>query len=210
MTGLSQSHLEHTLNGLSEKGWAVCDNFISKNQVENLRELIQRDFAAGYFKKAGFGRGAGFRIDPQLRADYLRWLDDYKDEPVIAEVSTLIDEFRVAINRNLFLGLTGIEAHLTRYPPGAGYAKHVDRFSDKDSRTLSLVLYLNEDDWSERDGGVLRIFDRACPTEPELDVLPIGGRLVTFLSDKIWHEVRPNTRDRFSLTGWYLRSQPIS
>ena len=35
------------------------------------------------------------------------------------------------------------------------------------------------------------------------DVLPQGGRLVAFLSDRFEHEVLPARRDRLSFTGWY-------
>jgi SM-20-related protein len=34
------------------------------------------------------------------------------------------------------------------------------------------------------------------------DVLPIGGRLVVFLSGEIPHEVLPTQKERISITGW--------
>jgi SM-20-related protein len=34
------------------------------------------------------------------------------------------------------------------------------------------------------------------------DVLPIGGRLVVFLSGEIPHEVLPTKKERISITGW--------
>jgi SM-20-related protein len=34
------------------------------------------------------------------------------------------------------------------------------------------------------------------------DVLPVGGRLVVFLSEEIPHEVMPTLKERISITGW--------
>jgi SM-20-related protein len=36
-------------------------------------------------------------------------------------------------------------------------------------------------------------------------VLPQGGRLVAFLSDRFEHEVLPARRERMSFTGWFRR-----
>jgi SM-20-related protein len=40
-------------------------------------------------------------------------------------------------------------------------------------------------------------------------VLPEGGTLVCFLSDRFHHEVLPARRERLSVTGWFTRSQPM-
>ena len=37
------------------------------------------------------------------------------------------------------------------------------------------------------------------------DVLPRGGTLVVFLSDRFPHEVLPARRERLSLAGWFRR-----
>jgi Rps23 Pro-64 3,4-dihydroxylase Tpa1-like proline 4-hydroxylase len=42
-----------------------------------------------------------------------------------------------------------------------------------------------------------------CSTPESLDILPMAGRLVLFLSGEFWHEVRPAKRPRMSLTGWF-------
>jgi SM-20-related protein len=41
--------------------------------------------------------------------------------------------------------------------------------------------------------------------ETSHDILPLGGRLVLFLSDLIEHEVLPARRERYSITGWFRR-----
>jgi SM-20-related protein len=56
-------------------------------------------------------------------------------------------------------------------------------------------------EWQENDGGELALY---LP-EGEKRVLPIGGRLVCFESDKIEHAVLTANRNRLSLTGWLKR-----
>ena len=111
------------------------------------------------------------------------------------------DELRQALNQAFYLGLADYESHFAHYPPGAFYQKHLDRFRDDDRRTVSAVLYLN-DDWQADQGGALRLYPDGG--EP-LDVLPEAGTLVLFMSADLPHEVLPATRERLSLTGWFRR-----
>jgi SM-20-related protein len=39
-------------------------------------------------------------------------------------------------------------------------------------------------------------------TEPVVDVAPLGGRLVLFLSGAVEHAVLPNLSQRIALTAW--------
>ena len=39
--------------------------------------------------------------------------------------------------------------------------------------------------------------------EEFIDIMPVAGRLVLFLSKQFWHEVLPANRTRVSLAGWY-------
>ena len=39
--------------------------------------------------------------------------------------------------------------------------------------------------------------------EEFIDIMPVAGRLVLFLSKQFWHEVLPANRTRISLAGWY-------
>jgi len=45
-------------------------------------------------------------------------------------------------------------------------------------------------------------------TEPPLDIVPWGGTLVLFMSQKLEHEVLPTRAQRHSLTGWFRRRHP--
>jgi SM-20-related protein len=74
-------------------------------------------------------------------------------------------------------------------------------FRDDDRRTVSVVIYLNAD-WLPEQGGALRLHPDGKCTE---DILPLGSRLVLFLSADMLHEVLPATRNRLSLAGWFKR-----
>ena len=62
------------------------------------------------------------------------------------------------LNREAFLGLFELEMHYAWYPPGAGYARHIDQPHGSGQRRVSLVLYLNRR-WRAGDGGELKIVD---------------------------------------------------
>ena len=104
------------------------------------------------------------------------------------------------LNQTLLLGLFSPEGHYAIHPPGAGYRRHCDCFRDDDARVLC-VLYLNSG-WSKQDGGALA---DAFRRGQQCDVLPIGGTLVCFLSERFEHEVLPAKRERAALTGWFRR-----
>jgi SM-20-related protein len=111
----------------------------------------------------------------------------------------IVDSLRHALNEQLFAGLEDFECHFAQYPVGAFYDQHLDRFRDDSRRAISVVAYLNEG-WLPEHGGELRLH---LPDRGPLDILPQGGSLVVFRSDLIVHEVRPATRERLSLVGWY-------
>ena len=112
-----------------------------------------------------------------------------------------METLRVALNRGLFLGLDEYESHFAFYTPGASYKQHRDRFRHDDSRTVSVIVYLNTD-WLPEHGGALRLHPEGLNTQ---DISPVGSRITVFLSADMLHEVLPATRDRLSLTGWFKR-----
>ena len=154
---------------------------------------------AGALRPAGTGRGAG-RREGALRGDATAWIDAESCGPATAQWLAAMDTLRIALNRRLLLGLEELEAHFACYPPGAGYARHRDRFADDDARVLSLVTYLNPG-WPVAAGGALRLH---LPGGAR-DVAPVEGTAALFLSADIEHEVLPATRERWSLAGWFRR-----
>jgi SM-20-related protein len=143
-----------------------------------------------------------------MREDYVRWLDPPGETSCEKRYFALMEQLRLTLNRELFLGLFDFEAHLALYPRRARYRCHLDRFQDQANRVVSVSLYLNRG-WRPEDEGALRLYLEKPESEPYEDILPVGGTLVCFLSDRFHHEVLPARRDRLAATGWFTRSQPI-
>lgn len=204
--GVSGAAWERLAGGLAEAlrgaDLAVVEAALPEPAVARLRAEAQALDAAGLLAPAAIGRGARRHRSAALRDDRTAWLDalDPALAPGFAALERALDALRVALNRELLLGLDAVEAHLACYPPGARYARHLDRFADHDARVLSLVLYLNEG-WREAEGGALRLHLADGPR----DVVPRSGTLVAFLSDRVEHEVLPATRPRWSVAAWFRR-----
>jgi SM-20-related protein len=192
---------ERVVAAIGDDGFAVEEGFLARGAIAALAADARRRDAAGAFRAAGVGRGAARRHRNDLRGDRICWLDGTDDGPAMAAARAALEGLRTALNAALLLGLFDLELHYAIYPPGATYLRHLDRFRDDDARVLSCVLYLN-DDWRPEDGGALRIHLRPAATR---DVLPVGGTLACFLSERFEHEVLPATRERLALTGWYRR-----
>merc|ERR1719323_274307 len=104
--------------------------------------------------------------------------------------------------------------------PGVRHRTHLDwKGGDNNLRMVSCLLYINEADFSEADGGALRLYSHLCDENalrsappcsgeaeaaeaPHVDLAPLAGRLVLFLSRRVWHEALPARRDRFGMTLW--------
>lgn len=110
------------------------------------------------------------------------------------------------------------DAMLSRYPPpGARFQKHIDNTA-RDGRCLTVLLYLNAD-WKPEWGGSLKLWplktghiqgslvttaaqtlSRGGGLEP-VELLPITGRLAMFYSDRVLHEVKCISPERFVYRG---------
>jgi len=190
---------EAIVSALAEPGWCVVPDFLNAAETAALRSECLDANANSAFHRAGVGRGPS-EVRSEIRGDHVLWIDEAHADPVLQNVLAKLETLRLAVNQALFLGLFDVELHFAIYPPGAGYRRHLDRFRDDDRRTLTVILYLNEN-WTAADGGLLRFW----PDErtAALEIEPAGGTLVTFLSDRFWHEVLPAQRQRLSLTGWF-------
>ena len=154
----------------------------------------------GRLAAGGCGDRRRASIARRVRGDHILWLEPPGATAAQQSCLQQFEALRLALNRELQLGLFDFECHFAVYSPGAFYRRHLDRFATDDRRTLSCVLYLNEA-WRAEDGGALRLHlpDR------HRDVLPRAGTLVAFLSERFEHEVLPAQRERLSLTGWFRR-----
>jgi SM-20-related protein len=217
----SAESLQQQLSMISEHGFCVMDNFIRPATISALADEVQVLSLASKMHDATTGRTQTnvkpalqdtSAIHNQFRGDAIYWLDESAATTAQQEYFVQMEALRLGLNQQLYLGLYALETHLALYPIGSGYKKHLDRFSAKTSllpqRQISCILYLNQD-WQEVDGGKLRLYlnddaSGSLPLIPHIDINPIGGRLILFLSDSFYHEVLPTNKQRASLTGWFL------
>jgi SM-20-related protein len=183
---------------LNRTGISIQDRYLSSEMASSLRECARIREKRGDFTAARIGgSGAEQRLE-NIRGDFTCWLQ----EPLLAPESSLLqqlEQLRLELNREAFLGLLELELHYAKYPPGASYARHIDQPRGSATRQLSLVLYLHSD-WRRVDGGALRLHHDA---DDFADVEPLEGRLVCFLTADREHEVLAARRDRLSISGWF-------
>jgi SM-20-related protein len=194
--------LDHISQEIYSNSYVVVDNFVyqafRKELLKEQTDLLNQ----GQFKKAAVGKGDQKQVRTEIRSDEVLWMDPMALSPLQAIFWEKIEELKQVLNRRCFLGLKSFEGHFARYPIGSFYKRHLDQFHAVPHRIVTVILYLNES-WTEADGGQLRMyFPQEDGSERVEDVLPLGGRLVVFLSEEIPHEVLPTKKERISITGW--------
>ena len=194
--------LDHISQEIYGNSYVVVDNFVDqafrKELLKEQTDLLNQ----GQFKKAAVGKGDQKQVRAEIRSDEVLWMDPMALSPLQAIFWEKIEELKQVLNRRCFLGLKSFEGHFARYPIGSFYKRHLDQFHAVPHRIVTVILYLNES-WTEADGGQLRMyFPQEDGSERVEDVLPLGGRLVVFLSEEIPHEVMPTQKERISITGW--------
>jgi hypothetical protein len=114
-----------------------------------------------------------------------------------------IDELREALAERTGRSFCdGGGLHLMYYPVGSKFMRHVDEdpsLYEPLRNSVSFLIYLTPDDWSEEDGGALLLYEDGPECQPR-QVLPSGGTLVTYDST-LEHEVRPTRRKRHLISG---------
>jgi len=186
------------LERLRAEGFGVSDGFLAASELQALAHCAKMRRERGDFAAARIGADRKLERREEIRGDFTCWVTRPLFEPE-ARLLDVLEQLRLELNRTAMLGLFDLELHYAWYPPGAGYVRHLDRPENRAARILSLVLYLNED-WGPLDGGALRCFHGA---QAFRDIEPLGGRLVTFLTEGREHAVLPARRPRLSLTGWF-------
>lgn len=191
---------EPIIQQLNQQGWVVSDTVIPPEWQADLLAQSQELWTAGQFRAGEIGRNAQGGLQPEIRGDWIHWVEagsPQADHPFFAWMTGL----REALNERFMMGLRSQEFHFARYPEGKGYQKHIDQHRGTDYRKVSLVLYLNAQ-WGPDDGGEICLYQ---PYHPEVEmqrVLPLGARLIVFVSGMIPHAVLPCRKPRWSLAGW--------
>lgn len=198
--------MEEVLDRISaeiyQNSYVIIDDFVDeefrKALLQEQTELLEK----GMFRHAAVGKGGQMQVRTEIRSDEVLWMDQDHLSPLQAAYWEKIEQIRQVLNQRCFLGLRSFEGHFARYPIGSFYKKHLDQFHAVPHRVVTVILYLN-DSWSAEDEGALRMyFPQEDGSERIADVLPLGGRLVVFLSAEIPHEVLPTKKERISITGW--------
>ena len=200
-TAMQPAASAQIIDGIADQGYAIVDGFLSPETISGLAEEAKTLHAQGEMHRAATGKKNAEQSD-NVRGDFIHWIDDTNPSAKQQEYLQQMEILRIELNRNFFLGLAELESHFTIYPAGAAYRKHLDQFKGDNKRQLSCVLYLNQE-WQAADGGQLKLYLDESEEPRHVDIQPLGGRLVTFLSGRFWHEVLPATRERMSLTGWF-------
>ena len=190
---------ETIIDDLLQQQYSIVNDFFSSEEVAILRHSLLAKYDADRFKKSAIGNRTNEEIDRSVRGDFILWMDETSANEAEKLFFGKINEFVNYLNKTCFLGILHKEFHYAVYPKGTFYKRHLDTFQNDDRRKLSIVCYLNEDNWLRENGGELTIY-----TEKEdLDILPLPGKLVIFESQILEHEVKMvKASERLSITGW--------
>lgn len=193
---------ENIISNLLERQYAVVENFFSLDEVSQLRDSLLQKYEENNFKKAAIGNRTNEIIEKSIRGDFIMWLNEPEANPAEQAFFTKINSLISYLNRTCFMGILFKEFHYALYPEGTFYKRHLDTFQNDDRRKLSLVCYLNSEDWKPEYGGELVIYQQEDGVEKPVNLYPLPGRLVIFESQILEHEVKPVKTERLSITGW--------
>lgn len=194
---------EKIIDDLSNQKYSISDFFFSVEETKQLREAIIRTEDKHDFHQAAIGNSQNEQVIMSIRGDKIKWMDEMNKTKTEEIFFSKINDFIDYLNKTCYMGIEESEFHYAIYPEGTFYQKHVDAFKNDDRRTLSIVLYLNDEQWKDEFGGQLTLFlPSEDKEEKELDILPLAGRLAVFDSKTIPHEVKTVNRPRYSITGW--------
>ncbi|WP_341904194.1 2OG-Fe(II) oxygenase [Fluviicola taffensis] len=190
---------EELIQGLIDNEYGCCNDFILPGTVNGLNATIRSLSESESMKPSGFGNNEDFKKDELVRGDKINWIEEESTNPFELIYLNKIGKFIGYLNRTCFTAITSFESHYSSYEKNSFYKRHIDQFKNEKGRKYSIVLYLNED-WKKEDGGLLSLYPKAGQ---QIDISPLGGRMVLFRSDEMEHEVNPSlTRTRNSIAGW--------
>lgn len=193
---------EKIISDLLEQQFSVVENFFSLAEVEELRNSLLSKYEEDNFKKAAIGNRTNEIIAKSIRGDFILWLNEAEAAEAEKAFFQKINDFVQYLNRTCFMGILHKEFHYALYPEGTFYKRHLDTFQNDDRRKLSMVCYLNEQDWQPEYGGELVIYTNENGVEVPRTFFPFPGRMIIFESQILEHEVRPVKTERLSITGW--------
>ena len=193
---------EKIISDLMEKKYSIIDNFFDAAEVDILRAALNEKYEEDNFKKAAIGNRTNEVIAKSIRGDFILWINEADageaEKIYFEKINSLVNY----LNRTCFMGILHKEFHYAVYPEGTFYKRHLDTFQNDGRRKLSMVCYLNNEDWRPENGGELAIYTQENGEEEQIDIFPLAGRVVIFESQELEHEVKPVKVPRLSITGW--------
>lgn len=193
---------EQIIEDILEKKYSIIDGFFDPEEVQILRKTLLDKYEEDNFKKAAIGNRTNEVIARSIRGDFIHWINEAEageaEKVYFNKINSLVDY----LNRTCFMGILTKEFHYAVYPEGTFYKRHLDTFQNDGRRKLSMVCYLNDENWKPENGGELAIYLPEGEGEKQVDVYPLPGRVVIFESQELEHEVKPVKVPRLSITGW--------
>lgn len=105
-------------DGLAAQGWSVTESTLAAEVLGMLEHDCRSLWADDALKPAAVGRAGEQKVMPEIRGDYIRWLEDCPSTEAGDVYLKAMDRLRDTLNRTLFLGLDSYETHYALYPPG--------------------------------------------------------------------------------------------
>ncbi|GAA4310675.1 2OG-Fe(II) oxygenase [Pontixanthobacter gangjinensis] len=193
---------ERIISDLLEKKYSIVDDFFNAAEVGILRGALLDKYEEDNFKKAAIGNRTNEVIEKSIRGDFILWINEAEaglaENIYFKKINSLVNY----LNRTCFMGILTKEFHYAVYPEGTFYKRHLDTFQNDGRRKLSMVCYLNDENWKPENGGELAIYTNKDGVEEQVNVYPFPGRVVIFESQELEHEVKPVKVPRLSITGW--------
>ena len=138
-----EQKFELLIEGILVNGYAICDDFLEKSDVENLLKTFSKRYNEGNFKEASIGKSTEVHKNIEIRGDEILWLEsnsvDLSERVLLDKNQAFVDY----LNQTCYLGIIDTEIHFAKYAIGKFYRRHRDTFQSKKGRVLSVIYYLN-------------------------------------------------------------------
>lgn len=193
---------ETIITDIAQQKYCIVDGFFNPAEVDLLRSTLIAKHKEDAFKKAAIGNRTNELIEKSVRGDFILWMNEATAEPAESIFFQKVNDLVQYLNRTCFMGILHKEFHYALYPEGTFYKRHLDTFQNDGRRKLSMVCYLNNENWTPENGGELSIYTTNKGKEEELEIYPLPGRMVIFESQELEHEVKTVKVPRLSITGW--------
>lgn len=195
---LMENEFDVLINSFLSDRIGIDEHFLSVQLAAQLKENLRTLDIDRQFVPAGIGNKDIYIKDSLIRGDRISWLNPENNFPHEQDFFKLMDRFVWYLNSTCYAGIKAYEFHYAIYDSGSFYKKHLDQFKSDQSRSFSMIMYLNSD-WEKRDGGELVIYQ----VDNIQTISPMNGKCVFFRSYQLEHEVLITNKTRISVTGWF-------